>query len=369
QLRHELQLLLLCCVLTGSAPLAVFPRLRGRCFDALQQCWLMALYAWLCYAAYMELVQSSLNISELEHKFYYLESLTYLIHVPCIMLLAVRWKHSIGGVFERIARFDLASGYSAQQRSSVGSFVNCQLLLVLLLAGSCVPIACFFCRLNPWKTLINLSTYVLPNVLSGISLIPYYTLLQGAARRLHSVTQALRAGSVERAALQQLRWQHAQLLQFVRALNRTFGVSILCVYVSSFINFNTNLFLAYKNVADPDVEEWAWWTYVILWIGMHFGKMFIILYFNNSVQREQTSCLSLLCALRADSVELMETVNHFVLQLQMNVRAHVACGLIVLDYKYITAIMMATTNVFIFFLQYDITYQALARPANETKLL
>lgn len=31
--------------------------------------------------------------------------------------------------------------------------------------------------------------------------------------------------------------------------------------------------------------------------------------------------------------------------------------------------MMATTNVFIFFLQYDITYQALAHSANETNLL
>lgn len=290
QLRDELQLLLLCCVITGGAPIAVFPRLHGRCFDVLQQCWLILLYAWLCYAAYIELVQSSLRISELEHKFYCFESLTYLIHVPCIMLLSVRWRQKIGGVFHRIARYDLASGY-VEKRLGIRRFLYYHLLVVLLFTVCCIPIGLCFCNFNICKTLINLSTYVLPNILSGISLIPYYTLLRGVAQRLHSLREALngelRCGLLtHRVGLQQLRWQHAQLLHFTKIINQTFGVSILCVYVSSFINFNTNLFLGYKNVEDPDVEQWAWWSYVILWISLHFGKMFVILYFNNAVQQE-----------------------------------------------------------------------------------
>lgn len=41
---------------------------------------------------------------------------------------------------------------------------------------------------------------------------------------------------------------------------------------------------------------------------------------------------------RTTSEDVMETVNHFIMQLQINVRAHVACGLIVLEYKYLTAV-------------------------------
>jgi len=41
---------------------------------------------------------------------------------------------------------------------------------------------------------------------------------------------------------------------------------------------------------------------------------------------------------RTDSEASIETVNHFILQLQANVRAYVACGLIVLDYKFITTV-------------------------------
>lgn len=297
QLRDELHLLLVCCVLTGGAPIAVFPRFRARCFDAVQQCWLIILYAWLCYAAYMELVQSSLNISELEHKFYCFESLTYLIHVPCIMILSVRWRHKIGKVFHRIARFDLASGYIVQ-RHRIRRFIYYQLLVLLLFTVCYIPIGLFYCHFQIWKTLINLSTYVLPNILSGISLIPYYTLLDGISQRMQNLRQSLQvellAGLVtRRGALQQLRWQHSNLLHFTKVLNQTFGVSIFCVYVSSFINFNTNLFLAYKSFEDPNVEEWAWWSYVILWICMHFGKMFIILYFNNGVLQEVSDSIIL----------------------------------------------------------------------------
>lgn len=290
QLRDELQLLLVCCVLTGGAPIAVFPRFRARWFDVMQQCWLIVLYAWLCYAAYLELMQSSLNINELEHKFYCFESLTYLIHVPCIMLLSVRWRHKIGKVFHGIARFDLASGYIAQ-RYRIRRFICYQLLVVLLFTVCYITIVLCFCNFEIWKTLINLSTYVFPNILSGISLIPYYTLLNGISHRMHSLSESLKMELLSglltrRGGVQHLRWQHSKLLQFTKFLNQTFGVSILCVYVSSFINFNTNLFLAYKNIEAPDVEKWAWWSYIILWICMHFGKMFIILYFNNGVLQE-----------------------------------------------------------------------------------
>ncbi|KAH8370084.1 hypothetical protein KR093_002133 [Drosophila rubida] len=364
--------MLFICVLAGNAPIAVFPRFQRRYYDALQQTWLILLYAWLCFAAYCELLQSNVKINELEHKFYCIESLIYLIHVPCIMILSLCWRQKVSAVFDKVAQFDLASGYIVEQRS-ISPFIRKHLTVVLIFTGCYIPISYFYSNCEILRSIINLSTYVLPNVLSGISFIPYFVLLQGVYRRLHCITEALAAevrqgATIQRGHLNQLRWQHIHLLQFTKAVNKTFGLSILCAYLSSFFNINTNLFLAYKNIANPDVSDWAWWAYIILWLLMHLAKMFIILYFNHEVKQEQASCLTLLSKFRAGSEDLLEAIKHFMLQLQINVRAFVACGLIVLDYKLITALMMATTNVFIFFLQYEITYQALANSANETKI-
>ncbi|XP_034479929.1 putative gustatory receptor 59f [Drosophila innubila] len=371
QLRDEMQLMLLICVLSGGAPIAVFPRFRGKFFNAVQHFWLIALYAWLCSAAYWELMHSSIKLNELEHKFYCIEALTYLIHVPCIMILSMRWKHGIAAVIDRIAQFDLTSGYMVKS-GSISRNISYHLLAILIFTVCYIPIDFCYCQYQVWKTFFDLSTYLLPNILSGISFIPYFILLQGICRRLHCLTESLkvelrRGLFMQRSVIQQLRLQHLNLLHFTKAVNQTFGVSVLCVIVSSFFNVNTNLFLAYKNMESPNVEDWAWWMDILLWLLIHLYRMYIILYFNHGVQQEQVNCLNLLIKVQTDSEALIESVNHFTLQLQANVRAYVACGLIVLDYKFITTLLMAITNVFIFLLQYEITYQALST-ANETKI-
>lgn len=53
---------------------------------------------------------------------------------------------------------------------------------------------------------------------------------------------------------------------------------------------------------------------------------------------QQAHCAALLSKVSAAGEDLLETINHFALQLQGNVRAHVACGLFELDYKLIPAV-------------------------------
>ncbi|XP_030560124.1 putative gustatory receptor 59f [Drosophila novamexicana] len=370
QLHQELRLLLLICVLAGSAPLAVFPRCSSRVHAAVQHAWLLALYIWLCCAAYLELADGSQERNNLERNFYIFESVTYLIHIPCIMILSMRWKRRIAGVFQAIGEFDLVCGYIVDRRG-IRRFVRHQLWLLLIFASCCIPIVLSHRDYEVCKSLVNLSTYVLPNILSAISFVLYYSLLQGISLRLHRLANALqlelqRGPSTRRAELQKLRGQHTRLLHFTKRVNQTFGVSVLLLYVSSLINFNTNLFLVYKAIEKPGKADWPWLAYTILWLLMHTGKMFFILYFNHNVQQQQAHCAALLSKVSAADEDLLETINHFALQLQGNVRAHVACGLFELDYKLIPALLMTTANLFIFLLQYDITFQALARAINIT---
>ncbi|XP_032591563.1 putative gustatory receptor 59f [Drosophila grimshawi] len=301
----------------------------------------------------------------------------HILLVTCVLagsapFGSLSWKHKIEEVFDTIGQFDLASGYIVE-RWHIRRFVCYQLMFVLIFTGCSVPITFLSSNGSFLRFLTNTSSYVLPNILSGISFVLYYTLLQGIYLRLHCLVESLevevkRGPLIRRAAIQQLRWQHIRLLHFTKVVNQTFEVSVLLIYVSSLINFNTNLFLIYKTIENPDGATGIWFSYTSLWLLLQIGKMFYILYFNHNVQQEHTSCLALLMKVRTDSDELLETIHHFILQLQTNVRAHVACGLFEMDYKLIPALLMTTASLFIFLLQYDITFKALHSAANGTAI-
>ncbi|XP_068144168.1 putative gustatory receptor 59f [Drosophila tropicalis] len=293
------------------------------------------------------------------------------------MFLAWQWRQRIQTVFTAIAEFDLEMGYVENCERSK-HFVQLQLWLVGILGVSAFVIDFGYHKWNLCKWLLSISTYVLPNVISSVSFVQYYVLLQGIAWRLRKINQFLQQEFLScesnckprRPIVQKLRGQQAQLIRFTKAVNRVYEVSILFVYVGSFINFNLNLFLAYKTIDRPETSGWFWWTYMILWLGMHMGKMFSILFFNHLVQLEQSNCLALMTKVRlSDGHHLIESCKHFVLQLQTRIRENVVCGVIQLDLQFITTLTMATTNVFIFLLQYDITFEALSKPANDTKTI
>ncbi|XP_023179494.2 putative gustatory receptor 59f isoform X2 [Drosophila hydei] len=291
QLHQELRFLLIICVLFGSVPFAVLPHCTSRMHDVVQHCWLFLLYVWLCFSAYLELSDSSGDLNNLERNFYIFESITYLIHIACIIIISLSWKRRIGQVFDTIGKFDLASGYIVK-RKKIRRFVHFQLLLLLIFISCTIPIVFFNSVENFWKSWYNWNTYVVPNTLTSISFVLYYTLMEGICRRLKCLVKSLHAELqrgifIRRAALQELRLQHRSLLHFTKIVNQTFGLSILLLYASSLINFNTNLFLFYKAIENSTGAHWNWWAYNNLFLLMHTCKMFCLLYFNHNVQREQ----------------------------------------------------------------------------------
>ncbi|XP_017475505.1 PREDICTED: putative gustatory receptor 59f [Rhagoletis zephyria] len=59
--------------------------------------------------------------------------------------------------------------------------------------------------------------------------------------------------------------------------------------------------------------------------------------------------------------EMEETITHFILQLIINTRTNVVCGVVELNMNFITSLLVGTSTIFIFLLQYDITYEALTQ--------
>ncbi|KRG04077.1 uncharacterized protein Dmoj_GI26918 [Drosophila mojavensis] len=262
QLHQELRFLLIICVIFGSAPISVFPRCSSRFHEVMQYCWLFLLYIWLCFLAYLELNDSSGDLNNLERNFYIFESITYLMHIPCVVIVSLSWKRRIGQVFDTIGKFDLASGYIVK-RKKIRRFVHFQLFLLFIFVSCAIPIVFFNSAETIWKSTCSWHTYVVPNTMTGFSFVLYYTLMEGICCRMKRLVKALHAElqrgiSMRRGALQELRWQHRNLLHFYKVLNQTYGLSILLLYSSSLINFNTNLFLFYKAIENSSNARWNW---------------------------------------------------------------------------------------------------------------
>ncbi|XP_018784729.1 PREDICTED: putative gustatory receptor 59f [Bactrocera latifrons] len=92
---------------------------------------------------------------------------------------------------------------------------------------------------------------------------------------------------------------------------------------------------------------------------MHIAKMFLILYYNQSIQNQNSNTILIMNEIGGQNTEMEDTVTHFVLQLTINTRTNVVCGVAELNLKFITTLITAMSTVFIFLLQYDITYEAL----------
>ncbi|XP_037818281.1 putative gustatory receptor 59f [Lucilia sericata] len=58
------------------------------------------------------------------------------------------------------------------------------------------------------------------------------------------------------------------------------------------------------------------------------------------------------------------TLRLFILQLMSDTRSNFICGLAALNMNFITSLLVAISTLFIFLVQYDITYEALTKTHN-----
>ncbi|XP_022231986.2 putative gustatory receptor 59f [Drosophila obscura] len=358
-------------VLANTAPITVLPGRQGRVYRHLHLCWMAVCYGWYCLASYWEFVLITLNRVSLDCYLNAMESGIYMVHSASILILTFQWRHRIPAVIASIVKSDLERGYTIKCWQ-IKRFLRLQLSLVLVLVCLAFAIDIFSQRFVAYKAVLSINSYVMPNIISSISFIQYYVLLQGIAWRQAAVTESLQQElqhlpRPRRWEVQRFRLQHAELTYFTKLVNKAFQYSIVLLVVGCFFSFNLILFLVYKGIDVPELADWNRWIYMVLWMAMHIGKMHSLLYFNHKVQQEQSKCLALLNGVQSVGPDLQETFHHFILQLQTNVRQHVVCGVIVLDLKYLSTLLVATTNFFIFLLQYDVTYEALSRQGNFTK--
>ncbi|XP_070850685.1 putative gustatory receptor 59f [Drosophila suzukii] len=364
-LHNTLHWLLLISVLANTAPITILPGSPNRFYRLIHLLWMIIWYGNFAMASYVEFVLITINRVSLDRYLNSIESAVYVIHIFVIMLLTWQWRNSIPKVIKSIIRSDMERGYAIDcQRTK--RFIRLQLFLVGTFTCLAVILDVWSKKFVISESLLSINSYVLPNIITSLSFIQYYLLLQGIAWRQRKVTENLEREifhllNPRKAEIQRFRLHHADLTNFTRLVNRTFQYSIVLLFVGCFLNFNLVLFLVYQGIENPTITDLGKWIYMLLWLAMHLGKVCSILYFNQKIKNEQSKCLTLLSAVSCSGNDLQDIINHFILQMRTNIRQHVVGGVIDLNLKYLTALLVASADFFIFLLQYDVTYEALAK--------
>ncbi|CAD7014246.1 unnamed protein product [Ceratitis capitata] len=206
-----------------------------------------------------------------------------------------------------IAEFDLAlmSFGKKPKYQRLKSFIGAHLFLIFIFLITTAVVDYFYRDCVVASSIRSLTVYLLPNLILCVSLVQYYTLLYAIAQRSIRLNEILHEEISRQKCsrtLQRIRLLYSALQVFTKDVNSAFAPSMVL-----------------KN-----------------------STILII----NEIGRTQNK-------------EVEETVTHFVLQLTINTRTNVVCGVAELNLSFITTLLMAMSTVFIFLLQYDITYEAL----------
>ncbi|XP_059225845.1 putative gustatory receptor 59f [Stomoxys calcitrans] len=369
-----------------SAPTAVQkPKIRAGLKDkilyAIHLVWSVCIYIGLAACIYDESTSSNADLPTVQKPLYFSEYLVYLIHILEIVCRTYRGREKFWIFFALIIDFDcgLFDLQTPISYRSLSCFLRTHLLLIVLHLLSTFIVG-FFYSDGIWLSFFRTSiVYLLPNVIIHISLIHYYGLLFVIAERSEKLYALLRQlladskqlqlqqSSIFRIRLHLLRSLYAKLEQLTRDVNDAFSYSIVLVYVGSFINISINIFLLYKYFSAWNTAGLAWTGYSAVWTCMHIAKMSLILYYNEDIQNKKTQALHLLSTFRYEDMALEPPVRHFMLQLMSDTRSNVICGMAALNLNFITSILVATSTLFIFLVQYDITFEALAKAQNSGK--
>ncbi|KAI8038883.1 hypothetical protein M5D96_008796 [Drosophila gunungcola] len=247
-------------------------------------------YGCFALASYWEFVLITLQRVSLDRYLNAIESGIYVIHIFVIMLITFQGRNWIPKVLKDIVRTDLERGYAIDGKRTK-KFIALQLFLVWMFTCLAFAMDIWSQKCVIFKSILSINSYVMPNIISGLSFIQYYLLLQGIAWRQRKVTEnlerlLLQLCNPRKVEVQRYRLQHVDLTNFTKLVNRTFQYSIVLLFVGCFLNFNLNLFLVYQGIDNPAIDDWAKWLYMILWLAMHLGKICSILYFNHNIQNE-----------------------------------------------------------------------------------
>ncbi|XP_067632473.1 putative gustatory receptor 59f isoform X1 [Eurosta solidaginis] len=336
----------------------------------LQLIWSILIYVILIVAMYSEFTQSNVDLPTVQKPLYLCEYIFYLLHTFYIIFTSFSCHHRIRRLIRTIAEFDETLSCSFDNTHSnynrLTRFLRIHMLFILLYFIVTVIVIYFYCKGEFIPYIRALASYVVSNTILCFSLIQYYTFLYVTSQRANRLNKILIVEFSQKASskvlwqkLQRIRLLYSALQVFTKDVNNLYAPSVVLIYIGSITNFSVNLFLLYKLLDETNELRLVWIMFSGVWSCLHIAKMFLIIYYNCRVEEQKSNAMLLMNEIKAQNAEMEESVTHFTMQLAINTRSNVVCGVAVLDMSFVTSILVGVTTLFIFLLQYDITYDAL----------
>lgn len=247
-------------------------------------------YGLFVLGSYWEFVLVTTQRVSLDRYLNAIESAIYVVHIFSIMLLTWQCRNWAPKLMTNIVTSDLNRAYTIDCNRTK-RFIRLQLFLVGIFACLAIFFNIWTHKFVVYRSILSINSYVMPNIISSISFAQYYLLLQGIAWRQRRLTEGLERElthlhSPRISEVQKIRMHHANLIDFTKAVNRTFQYSILLLFVGCFLNFNLVVFLVYQGIENPSMADFTKWVCMLLWLAMHVGKVCSILHFNQSIHNE-----------------------------------------------------------------------------------
>ncbi|XP_041768287.1 uncharacterized protein LOC121591627 [Anopheles merus] len=266
------------------------------------------------------------------------------------------------------------------------SVITNRLLLLYGLHALIITVTVWISTEHPVSTLLNVS-YLAPYVTIAVYILLYRALLASIAGIVGCLNDNLREITLQDridprrtygkhttisyimlqegkeretphldvATIVRLSTMHMAMMRLARAANKHFGLLMLIIVLSTFIQINMLLLELYHNISHPVMPEYCLWV-LFLHAIVHFTFFFVIATSNHAIQQENERTMLLLHEFKCSwSSEQNMTIEHFISQISNLHDIHQACGMLNLDMKLISNAVAAITSIMVVLIQFSDT--------------
>ncbi|XP_055916102.1 putative gustatory receptor 59f [Eupeodes corollae] len=321
--------------------------------------WYIAVYITIATSVYVEYSFFNISLPNIQKPLFLSEYLVYLIHVLLIMAVGYKKHSSIPRIIESIVsidqklmKFGIKPNYNRLRKFSL-----IHLLLLAIYAAISVILNYYYGRRETIGVLRSLTVYALPNLIIGFSIMQYYQLMYAIYLRCQSLVEAMEDFHSKynlfpfKIIIRSFSILYSTLEILTKEVNSVLSYTVLLIYCGSYLNISINIFLIYQNSNQKNEINIVLLMYSIAWVAMHAGKMFLILYMQKITL--------ILGNVQPENVQMELMIRRFLLQLMVNTRSHVVCNIMDLNLSFVTSLLVNTSVLVIFLIQYDVTFEAL----------
>uniref|UniRef100_A0A1B0ABK2 Gustatory receptor n=1 Tax=Glossina pallidipes TaxID=7398 RepID=A0A1B0ABK2_GLOPL len=341
------------------------------CRKCLQIVWGLIAYIAVAHGSYNEYFFLSAYLPTQEVPFYLSEFAFYLLHVLLIMLASYFGRKTFTFSLTFILDFDskLLKHFKLRMHyKDLRKFLRNHLSLNFAFFLSAVMLGFIQRRSSLFGILTVNTSYTLPNVITQTSLIQYYALVYVVNKRMQllyqlieqTLQQSLKQNIFNvQQRLRVLRGLSADMDAYTKHLNDAFAIPLLLFFMASLKSLSFYIFTLYKWIDQWTDLSYTVISYAIIEICWQFSRAFLILHFNQAIQNQRKQAAILLTSFSSAVERLEPTINRFIMQLSTDPRNYIICGIIPLNMHVLMTMFFPVSALFIFLVQYDITYEAL----------